>query len=78
MTSDSRVHARGGGGGGGGKRSKFSRSPKTRIFVLMFSRNLYLGNHLSESIHTRTPGSMLGGGARGQNLVHLQKLGFLC
>ena len=24
------------------------------------------------------PGSMPGGGARGQNLVHLQKLGFLC
>ena len=26
----------------------------------------------------RTPGSMPGGGARGQNLVHLQKVGFLC
>ena len=26
----------------------------------------------------QTQGSALGGGARGQNLVHLQKVGFLC
>ena len=34
------------------KKKKSSSSPKSRIFVLKFSRSLYLGNHLSESIHT--------------------------
>ena len=46
-----RVHA-----GGWGYWSKSSISAKTRIFVLKFSRSLYLGNYLSESIHTWTRG----------------------
>ena len=60
--------------------------------MLKFSRSLYFGNHSSESIHiwTMVPSRVsfhsmtsdsrvhAGGGARGQNLVHLQKLGFLC
>ena len=66
--------------------------PRSRHTLLKFSRSLYLGNQLSESIHTWTIGTYrvsfhsmtsdprvhVGGGARGQNLVHLQKLGFLC
>ena len=52
---------------------------RSRSTLLKFSRSLYLGNHSSESIHTwtiGTPGSMPGGGARGHNLEHLQKVGF--
>ena len=43
--------------------------------MFKFSRSLYLGNHITEGIHTwtiGTQGSMPGGGARGQNLVHFQ------
>ena len=58
MTSDPRVHAE--GGGGGGYMSKSSTSSKTRIFVLKFSRSLYLCNHLSERIHSWTIGTQYG------------------
>ena len=45
----------------------------SRHTAFKFSRSSYLDNHLSESIL----GSMPGGGARGQNLVYIQKIGFL-
>ena len=56
--------------------------------MLKFSRSPYFDNHLS-CLHHRylvrsayipqdwTPGSVRGGGARGQNLVHIQKIGVL-
>ena len=55
--------------------------------MLKFSRSLYLCNHLSEIIHTRTIGTQQGpcqggggggGGVKGQNLEHLVKVLFLC
>ena len=59
------------------------------IFVLKFFRSLYLGKYLSKSIHTWVIVTQYGklgplglyggvGGVRGQNLVHLQKVVFLC
>ena len=42
---------------GGGARGQNLIHLKNRIFVLMFSRSLYLGNHLPESIHTWTIGT---------------------
>ena len=67
--------------------SKFSRYQEYRIFAVKFSRSPYFDKHLSESIfflhhryleglafipQHRTPGYARGG-ARGQNLVHIQK-----
>ena len=47
----------GGGGGGGARGQNLVHLQKTRIFVLKFSRSLYLGNHLSESIDPWTIGT---------------------
>ena len=42
---------------GGGARGQNLVHLKHRIFVLQFSRSLYLGNHLPESIDTWTIGT---------------------
>ena len=42
-----------------------------------FPGSPYLGNHLSDSIHTWTICSMPGGRDRGQNVVHLKNVVFL-
>ena len=79
--------------GGGGYRSKSSTSPKIRIFVLKVSRSLHLLANTYQtafilgqkepsrvSFHSVTSDSRVctGGWARGQTLVHLQKVVFLC
>ena len=46
------------GGEGGVYRSKSRTSSKSSISVLEFSRSLYLCNHLSESIHSWTKGTL--------------------
>ena len=44
--------------GGGARGQNLVHESKTnRIFVLKFSRSLYFGNHLPESIHTWTIGT---------------------
>ena len=65
---------------------------KIGFFAFKFSRSPYFNNHLSETSQTYTiipcrvsfhsttsdPRVHAGvGGARGQNLVHIQKIGFL-
>ena len=71
--------------------SKSSTSSKCGMSVLKFSRISYLGNHLSESIHAWTKGSLYGwlslnnigplgpcpDGGRGEKLVNLQNVVFL-
>ena len=83
MPSDPRVD--------GATGSKSSTCSKCGISVLKFSRSSYLDNHLSESIHTWTKGTLKGwlslhnigplgpcpGGGRGQKLVDLQNVVFL-
>ena len=88
MTSDPKVHVR---GGARDKKKTTSTSSKSSISEFRFSIGLYLDNHWSESIQTWTtvptrvcfhsmtsdPRVYVRGGARGQNLVHLQKVVFL-
>ena len=49
MSSDPRVHA-----GDGATGSKSSTCSKCGLSGLKVSRSLYLDNHLSERVHTRT------------------------
>ena len=86
MSLGPRIHAR-----GLGYRIKIQYMLKCGISGLKVSRSSYLDNHLSESIHARTKGTLLGwlsfhnigprgpcpGCARGQKLVNLQNMVFL-
>ena len=47
-----------GGGGGGARGQNLEHLVKSSISVLEFSRSLYLCNHLSESIHSSTKGTL--------------------